>query len=156
MTLAKISLHCTLNLVVLSEKYSTSKIFMETDKNWQKRMPKSGRNLLVFGDKFLVISILNSEYMHNATLRNDENGKTLWVRKMLSCMISAKNKVFTQNNVKISSGQIVLNFLGFFGVQSFSIKPKLGVKVQLKVQNIDLSVTITHINTQKILIYPSL
>ena len=71
-------------------------------------------------------------------------------------MISAKNKVFTQNNVKISSGQIVLNFLGFFGVQSFSIKPKLGVKVQLKVQNIDLSVTITHINTQKILIYPSL
>ena len=49
----------------------------------------------------------------------------------------AKNYAFVQNNVKISSRQNVLNFL-FFGASSFSGKPKLGLKVQLKVQNIDL------------------
>ena len=46
-------------------------------------------------------------------------------------------------NLKISTGQNVLNFL-FFSLPSFSNKPKLGLKVQLKVQNIDLSITITH------------
>ena len=54
---------------------------------------------------------------------------------------------FVQTNVKISSGQNVLNFL-FFGVSSFSNKPKLSLKVQIKVQNFDLSITITHISTE--------
>ena len=45
-------------------------------------------------------------------------------------------------------GQNVLNFL-FYGTPSFCNKPKLGLKVQLKVQNIDLSITITHINTER-------
>ena len=53
---------------------------------------------------------------------------------------------FVQNNLKISSGQNFLNFL-FFGALSFSKKPKLSLKIQLKVQNIGLSITITHINT---------
>ena len=66
---------------------------------------------------------------------------------MLSCMISPKNEVYVQNNVEISSGQNVLNFL-FFGAPSFSNKPKLSLKVQLKVQNIDLFITITHINSE--------
>ena len=49
----------------------------------------------------------------NATLSNDRNasGITLWVWKMLGYMISAKNYVFVQNNLKISSGQNVLNFV---------------------------------------------
>ena len=51
-------------------------------------------------------------------------------RKMLGCMVSAKNWVFVQNNVKISSGQNVLHFLCFGA--SFSNKPKLGLIVQLK------------------------
>ena len=52
-----------------------------------------------------------------------------------------------QSNVKISSGQNVLNFL-FFGAPSFDNEVKLGLKVQLKVQNIDLYITLTHINTE--------
>ena len=48
-----------------------------------------------------------------------------------------------QNNVKISTGQNVPSVLGVFYV-SLSSKPKLGLKVQLKVQNIDLSITITN------------
>ena len=59
-------------------------------------MPNNGEYLLFFGDKFLVIAILNSKYMSflpNATLCNGGNvpGITLCVRKMLSYMISAKN-----------------------------------------------------------------
>ena len=50
-----------------------------------------------------------------------------------------------QNNVNISSRQNILNF---FGAPSFTNKPKLGLKVQLKVQNINLSITIIHINTE--------
>ena len=38
-----------------------------------------------------------------------------------------------QNNVNISRRQNILNF---FGAPSFSNKPKLGLKVQLKVQNL--------------------
>ena len=85
----------------------------------------------------------------NATLSNNGNvpGITLWVRKMLSYMISTKNYVFVQNIVKISSGENILNF-PFFGATSFSNKPNLGLKVQLKVQNNDLSITITHVNTE--------
>ena len=49
-------------------------------------MPKNGEYLLFFGDKFLVIPILNRKCMPclpNATLNNDENvpGVTLRVRK---------------------------------------------------------------------------
>ena len=59
-------------------------------------------NLLFFANKFLDIPIHNSKYMPwvpNGTLTNDGNGPgiTLWVRKILSCMISAKkhkNKKF--------------------------------------------------------------
>ena len=46
---------------------------------------------------------------------------------MPNCMIFTKNYVFVQNDVKISSGQNVLNFL-FVGAPSFSNKPKLGLK----------------------------
>ena len=68
---------------------------MKTDENWQ-RMPKNGEYLLCFGDKFLVIPILNGKYipcLPNATLTNDGNvpGLTLWVRKIISYIISAKN-----------------------------------------------------------------
>ena len=61
-------------------------------KEWQKNRG----NLLYFEDKFLVIPILNSKHMSclpNATLINDGNvpGMTLWVKKMLSSMITAKN-----------------------------------------------------------------
>ena len=45
------------------------------DENWQT-MPKNGEYLLFFGDKFLVITILNCKYMpclSNATLSNDRN-----------------------------------------------------------------------------------
>ena len=66
---------------------------------------------------------------------------------MLSCTISAKNLVFLQKNVKSSRGQNFLNFL-FFGAPRFSNKPKLGLNLQLKVQNSDLSITITHINIE--------
>ena len=66
---------------------------------------------------------------------------------MLSYMISTKNYVFVQNIVKISSGENILNF-PFFGATSFSNKPNLSLKVQLKVQNNDLSITITHVNTE--------
>ena len=78
----------------------------------------------------------------NADLSNDGivPGIILWVRKMPTCMIFTKHYVFVQKNVKISSGQNVLNFL-FFGAPSFSNKPKLGLKCQLK---------------YKALIYPSL
>ena len=48
-----------------------------------------------------------------------------------------------QNNEKILSGQSVLNFL-FFGPPSFSSKPKLGLKVRLQLEGIDLSITMTH------------
>ena len=52
-------------------------------------MPKNGEYLLFFGDKFLVIPILNRKCMPclpNATLSNDENvpGVTLRVRKRVS------------------------------------------------------------------------
>ena len=49
--------------------------------------------------------------------------------------------------MKISSGKNILNFL-LFGALSFGIKAKLSRKFQLKVQNIDLSITITHTNTE--------
>ena len=54
-------------------------------------------NLLFFANKFLDIPIHNSKYMPwvpNGTLTNDGNGPgiTLWVRKILSCMISAKKQ----------------------------------------------------------------
>ena len=52
------------------------------------------------------------------------------------------------SNVKISRGLNVLNFLDFFGALSFSCKPNLGLKVQLKVQNIVLFIITTHINTE--------
>ena len=73
----------------------------------------------------------------NADLSNDGlvPGIILWVRKMPTCMIFTKHYVFVQKNVKISSGQNVLNFL-FFGAPSFSNKPKLGLKTQLKVQTL--------------------
>ena len=48
---------------------------------------------------------------------------------------------------KSSRGQNFLNFL-FFGAPSFSNKPKLGLNLQLKVQNSDLSITITHLNIE--------
>ena len=85
----------------------------------------------------------------NATLSNDGNVQaiTLWVRKMTSSMISAQNYVFVQNNLKISSGQNVHNFL-FYGTPTVNNMPKLGLKNQLKVQNIDLSITITYTNTE--------
>ena len=59
-------------------------------------MPKNWGNLLFLEDKFLAIPILNSKYMSslsNATLHNDGDVPdiTLWVRKMQSCLISAKN-----------------------------------------------------------------
>ena len=41
-----------------------------------------------------------------------------------------------------------LNFL-FLGAPSFSNKPTLGLKVQIKVQNIDLPIMIPHINTER-------
>ena len=63
-------------------------------------------------------------------------GITLWVRKMANFMIFTKNYVFVQNDVKISSGQNVLNFL-FVGAPSFSNKPKLG----LKAYNVHLLIT---------------
>ena len=47
---------------------------------------------------------------------------------------------------KISGGKNVLNFR-FFGAPSFSNKPKLDLKVQLKVQSMDLSISITHIES---------
>ena len=61
-----------------------------------ENLQKMGKHLLVFGDKFLVIPILNRKYMPclpNATLSNDGNvpGITLWVRKMISYIISTKN-----------------------------------------------------------------
>ena len=62
-------------------------------------------------------------------------------------MISAKNYVFVQNYMKISSGQNVLNFL-FYGTPSFSNMPKLSLKVQLKVRNIDSSIIITYVNKE--------
>ena len=69
----------------------------------------------------------------NATSSNDGNVPAItWVRKMPGCMISAKNQVFVQNNMKISSRQNIINFL-FFGAPSFSNKPNLGLKVKLKV-----------------------
>ena len=52
-----------------------------------------------------------------------------------------------QFNVKILSGQNILNFL-VFGALSFSNQPKLGLKVKVKVPNVDLSITITHIDTE--------
>ena len=59
-------------------------------------MPKNGKYLMFFGDKVLAIPILNCEYMPflpNAILSNDGNvpGITLWVRKMISYIVSAKN-----------------------------------------------------------------
>ena len=121
----------------------TSNISIQIDENWQ-RMPKIGEICCFLGDKFLIIPTLSSKYMpclSNAVLSNDGNvpGITLRVIKMLS----AKNHVFVQNIMEISSGQ---NFqLSVFLVPSFSNKPKLGLKFQLKVQNIDLSIIITHI-----------
>ena len=78
----------------LPAKYSC-KLIGKLIENWQ-RMPKYKWNVLFFGDKFLALPIINSKYMPclpNATFSNDGNvpGTTLWVRKMLSCMISAKN-----------------------------------------------------------------
>ena len=55
---------------------------------------------------------------------------------MANFMIFTKNYVFVQNDVKISSGQNVLNFL-FVGAPSFSNKPKLG----LKAYNVHLLIT---------------
>ena len=52
-----------------------------------------------------------------------------------------------QFNVKILSGQNILNFL-FFGALSISSEPKLGLKVQVKKPNVNLSITITHIDTE--------
>ena len=113
----------------------TSKISTYTDENWQRR-PKNRENLLFWGDKFLVIPILTSKYMAclpNATFSNNENvpGTTLWVTQRLSFMIYIKNYFFVQNNMKISSGQNIFNFL-FFGAPSFSNNSKLGPKHQLK------------------------
>ena len=73
----------------------------------------------------------------NANLSNDGivPGIVSWVRKMPTCMIFTTHYVFVQKNVKISSGQNVLNCL-FFGAPSFSNKPKLGLKTQLKVQTL--------------------
>ena len=62
-------------------------------------------------------------------------------------MISAKNYVFVQNYMKISSGQNVLNFL-CYGTPSFSNKTKLSLKVQVKVRNIDSSIIITYVNKE--------
>ena len=45
-------------------------------------------------------------------------------------------------------GEKIFSISGFFGATSFSNKPNLGLKVQLKVQNNDLSITITHVNTE--------
>ena len=54
-------------------------------------------------------------------------------------------------NVKILSGQNILNFL-LFSAPSFSNKSKLGLKVQLKVQNIDLSIIINTYKHRKLII----
>ena len=50
-----------------------------------------------------------------------------------------------QNNWKISSRQNFLNFLFFWCAKDLAISQNW---VQLKVQNTDLSITITHINTE--------
>ena len=61
-----------------------------------KECQKMGEYLMFFRDKVLAIPILNCKYMpflSNAILTNDGSvpGITLWVRKMISYIVSAKN-----------------------------------------------------------------
>ena len=112
----------------------TSKVSMQLDENWQ-RMPKNRGNLLFLGDKSLVIPIINGKDMPclpNATLSN--NGNVLYeLENALLHDFRSKLSFCAKQCENFKRTKKCSQFSGFFGAPSFSNKPKLGLKFQLKV-----------------------